>query len=433
MKKKVLAILLAATISVTGGSSISAAEFTSGTEDATEFSESIADNEDATEDIVNIDETAIGTEEIVAEPEKSEDLEEIEEIEEDMGFAAEETEDVISVFDDGQEDGFAAGAERSSVSAKYPSMKKKGNVYTATIKNATEKDYVKFVPKKTGKYVLKMTVTTSYGSTYTTGIFDACNSKFKRLKNNYIGGYSCYKLKKGETYYFGNGAYQATPKVIFQAEMLADVVSIKPVKIDKSIVFYTPIDFDKQYGTDNNKYTVAERWRGKIKVTYSDGETETISTAAQNKYGQWLNRYIVYKGKKSNPEPGTYDVHLNFDNSKAKAVIKNVKVKKLSAMPTLKGSGKKTVNTGSNGMYARFKTGKSTKYKISVSFSSKYDLGGQRIYIEQEKNGVLKDVGSMFNGDTCTLKANTVYYFYVNLHSGWANTPTATIHAIPKN
>lgn len=33
--------------------------------------------------------------------------------------------------------------------------KQSGYVYTATVKNVTENDYVKFVPGKTAKYVIK--------------------------------------------------------------------------------------------------------------------------------------------------------------------------------------------------------------------------------------------------------------------------------------
>lgn len=57
------------------------------------------------------------------------------------------------------------------------------------------------------------------------------------------GGYGAYKLEKGKTYYFGMGMGKSASKVVFQAEILADVVSIKQVKIDKSVAFYTPIDF----------------------------------------------------------------------------------------------------------------------------------------------------------------------------------------------
>lgn len=83
-------------------------------------------------------------------------------------------------------------------------------------------------------------------------------------------------------------------------------------------------------------------------------------------------------------------------------------------------------------MYARFKTGKRTKYRVSVSFPD-YNLGSQGISIEQEKKGKLEHINHVQNGGTCTLKANTVYYFYVNLHSGWANNSTGTLKVTPVN
>ena len=83
-------------------------------------------------------------------------------------------------------------------------------------------------------------------------------------------------------------------------------------------------------------------------------------------------------------------------------------------------------------MYARFKTGKSTKYRVSVSFPD-YDLGSQGISIEQEKKGKLEYIKYVQNGGTCTLKANTVYYFSVNLHSGWQDNSTGTVKVTSVN
>ena len=433
MKRKVLTMLLAVTMSATVGSPVCAADFTSGTENVSEFSENVMDSENASENTADAD-TASEEVNETADAEESKDSQESDMLE----FTDEEItddEDSIPEFNDDQEDILTDSAGKPSTAAKYPSMKKTGNVYTATVKNATEKDYVKFVPNKTGKYVLKMTITSQYG-TYTNSVYDAYNSKFKMLEGISTGGYGAYKLEKGKTYYFGMGGGPSALKVVFQAEILTDVVSIKQVKIDKSVAFYTPIDFyQDRYGTDNkNQYNVAERWRGKgkIKITYSDGKTETIRTDQRNRYGQWLSRYIIYNGKKSSPEPGTYDVHLKYDNSKAEAVVKNVKVKKLSGLPTINGSGSKKFSVTNSGMYARFKTGKSTKYRVSVSFPD-YNLGSQGISIRQEKKGKLEYTNSVQNGDTCTLKANTVYYFYVNLHSGWQENSTGTLKVTPVN
>lgn len=444
MKKKVLTVLLAVTMTATAGSPVSATEFTSDSE----FSENIVNSEDVlknNEDVTVLPEPTEETKPAeAAEEENTGEFEESGNTEDSLEFSAKEiTEDSVPEFEDGQENVFTENAEAPSTSAKYPYMKKSGDVYTATIKNATEKNYVKFVPNETGKYVVKETATSLYGYTNTNGAYLAYDSKFKILNNipDERQSYSCYKLEKGKTYYFG--CNEPCSKVIFQAEILADIISIKPVKIDKSVVFYTPIDFHyEQYGTDSyyeqygtsnkNEYSIAERWRGKIKITYSNGTAETISTASRNKYGQWLNRYIIYKGKKSIPEAGTYDIHLQFDGSKTETIIKNIKVKTISKMPTLNESGKKTVKITSNGMYVRFKTGKNTKYQVSASFPY-YRLGDQPISIKQEKNGSLKNVGIVRNGEICTLKKNKVYYFTVNLHSGWTGNPTGTIQVTPKN
>ena len=459
MKKKVLTMLLAVTMSATVGSPVCASDFTSGAEIAAEFSESFVNGEDTSEntaDTGSVSEEADAEEETerteeaeepAAEPENTDNAvsEELEASEETdvQEFAAEEVaeeditdeEDSIPEFNDGQEDVLTDSAELPSASKKYPSMKKQsGYVYTVTTKNMTDNDYVKFVPGKTANYVLKKTSTLSGGYENTNGVYYVYDSKFKQMiSDNTLGGYSCYKLEKGKTYYL-RGENERASKTVFHAEILADVVSIKAVKIDKSIAFYTPIDFyqDMYETNDKTKYNVAERWRGKIKVAYSDGKTETMSSEDRNKYGEYLNRYVIYKGKKSSPVAGTYDIHLKFDSSKAEAVVKNVKVKKLSSMPTINGSGTKTLPVNSNGFYVRFKTGKSTKYRVSVTFPY-YRLGDQPISIEQEKNGTLEYSTSVRTGKTCTLKANTVYYFHVNLHSGWSGNPTGTIKVTPVN
>lgn len=411
MKRKVLTMLLAVSMTATMGSPICAADFTSGTENVEEFFEDTIENTETSEDTMPEEATK----------EMDPDIEEITDTEEDE----------IPEFDDGQEDVLTDSAEKPSSSAKYPSMKKTSEgVYTATLKNTTENSYVKFIPGKTAKYVLKKTSTYN-GYSNTSGAYYVYDSKFKVINTVSDRGYSCYKLEKGKTYYLG---CDPASKVVFHAEILTDVVSIKPVKIDKSIVFYTPLDFyqDSYESNNKNQYDVAERWRGKIKITYSDGKTETISTDHQNKYGEYLTRYVIYNGKKSSPVAGTYDVHLKFSSSNTEAIVKNVKVKKISSMPTLNGSGKKTVNVGSSGVYVRFKTGKSTKYLISFSFPN-YNLGQWPISIMQEKNGKLTSVNHIQNGGICTLKANTVYYFSANIHSGWLENPTVTLTATPKN
>ena len=101
-------------------------------------------------------------------------------------------------------------------------------------------------------------------------------------------------------------------------------------------------------------------------------------------------------------------------------------------MPILKGSGTKTFETAGNKAYVGFKTGKSTKYQISLIFPN-YNPGEWPLPIMQEKNGELKSVSSVQNGKTCTLKANTVYYISVSLFSNGPTNPTVTLKLTAKN
>ncbi len=148
MKKKVLTVLLAVTMTATAGSPVSATEFTSDSE----FSENIVNSEDVlknNEDVTVLPEPTEETKPAeAAEEENTGEFEESGNTEDSLEFSAKEiTEDSVPEFEDGQENVFTENAEAPSTSAKYPYMKKSGDVYTATIKNATEKNYVKFCPK----------------------------------------------------------------------------------------------------------------------------------------------------------------------------------------------------------------------------------------------------------------------------------------------
>lgn len=438
MKKKVLAILLTVTVLSIVGNTVCAADFTSGTENTTELSGSIADDEDISENIIDENTTL----EVNKEPETTEEPENIELQEKSDGtleFASEEIineEDTVPEFNDGQEDTLTDSADTPSASAKYPSMKKvETDKYAVTVKNATESTYAKFIPGKTGKYVFRRTVTfknqyTHKNETCTVQIYTVYDSKFQQMnKQTDLAGYGCYELKKGKTYYIECGSGL---KVILDGELLTDIASIDLAELPKTTVLYTPIDFNESAWRSGSSYDIVDRWKGKLKITYSNGKTETISTDAVNKYGSSVRHYLIYKGKKSSPVAGKYNVYFSIDGSKTTAVLKNVSVKKLSSMPILKGSGTKTFETAGNQAYVGFKTGKSTKYQISLIFPN-YDPGEWPLPIMQEKNGELKRVNSVQNGKTCILKANTVYYISVSLFSNGPTNPTVTLKLTAKN
>ena len=232
MKTKVLAVLLTATILSIVGNPVCAADFTSGMENTTELSGSIADDEDISENI--IENTTV---EVNKEPETTEEPENIElqeESDETLEFASEEAtdeEDTVPEFNDGQEETLTDSAETPSVSAKYPSMKKvETDKYAVTIKDVTESTYVKLVPDKTGKYVFRRTVTfknqyTHKNETRTVHIYTVYDSKFQKMNNQTdpATGYGYYELKKGKTYYI---ECDGGLKVILEGELLTDIASI---------------------------------------------------------------------------------------------------------------------------------------------------------------------------------------------------------------
>lgn len=233
MKKKVLIMLLAVTMSTTVGIPVCAADFTSGAESVAEFSESFVDSEDVSENTADTgtvseeadaEEEAEEAEESAAEQEETDDaavsgeLEASEEADAEA-FAAEEVaeeditdeEDATPEFNDGQKDVLTDSAELPSASKKYPSMKKQsGYVYTTTVKNVTDNDYVKFVPGKTGIYVFRMDITSfnpysHRNETYTNSVYNVYNSSFKTINaaDTRAAGYTSFKREKGKTYYLG--------------------------------------------------------------------------------------------------------------------------------------------------------------------------------------------------------------------------------------
>ena len=95
-------------------------------------------------------------------------------------------------------------------------------------------------------------------------------------------------------------------------------------------VFHTPADFGEG---NKNQYTIEKTpWRTqKLKITYTNGDTESMDLYGHSRYGESINAYINYTGNQSAPEAGKYDVHFKLDRSGAEAVLKDgVQVKKVA-------------------------------------------------------------------------------------------------------
>ena len=80
--------------------------------------------------------------------------------------------------------------------------------------------------------------------------------------------------------------------------------------------------------------------RQKLKITYTNGETESVDMYKSNHYGELIDAYVNYSGNKKSPEAGTYDVHFRLGESGVEAVLKKgIQAKNLSQMPAIVGLG----------------------------------------------------------------------------------------------
>lgn len=278
-----------------------------------------------------------------------------------------------------------------------------------------------FIPETSGNYVISMGKYNSYT------LFDEYGKEVSGTNNN-------FSLTGGIKYTIYDSGYSGEDNMQITAELAYSISSIEPVgKFNSDITYYTPVDCWKDY---EGKYTIGERWNGQIRVNYSNGESEVISTRnGKTKYGLYVQRYITYNGNKDYPEAGTYDIHIGIQSSDKEIIIKNVSVKNSSLMPTINISGTKTVTVGSSEACIRVKTGAETRYIISAAFP-KYDQGTQGIAIYKESNGMIDKengyAGSVLSGHACALQPNSVYYLSFSLHSGWAGNPTATFTVTPQ-
>lgn len=190
-------------------------------------------------------------------------------------------------------------------------------------------------------------------------------------------------------------------------------IAIKSIQLEgqyNSVTYYTPVNF----GTgEKNKYSIVPSpWLGKkLKITYTNGTTESIGVYKSNRFYGYHNTYIVYSGKNDAPEVGTYDVH--FELGGKEAVLKNgVQVKPLSQMPAITGKGTKEMAVTGSRVYGCLKTTSATSYTIKCEPQIMPSLA-----VYQLKNGKLEQFLSVENGKSCTLKPNSVYYIGMRLYS----------------
>ena len=278
-----------------------------------------------------------------------------------------------------------------------------------------------FVPEISGDYVL------SLGKYKPYMLFDEHGKKISDINGN-------FSLTAGEKYVIYDPRYEGD-SVQITAELAYDISSIELAsEFNSDVTYYTPTDFGEV--SSEGKCLGGEKWNGKLKINYSNGESEIVSARnGKTKYRKYVQSYIIYNGNKIYPEAGIYDFHFGIQGSDKEAIIKNVSVKKSSEMPTINTSGTQTVTVGSTAAYIRVKTGAETRYIISADFPQ-YNQGTQVITIYKETNGTIDEkegaIGTVQSGHACALTPNSVYYLKFKLFSGWMENPTATFTMTPQ-
>lgn len=270
----------------------------------------------------------------------------------------------------------------------------------------------KLIPEESGTYIFTSdTPDFDWGNGYCFNLYDSNYTPVSRIiSENHSGmGMSKYKLEQGAIYYLACELYKTdtVTSLNYRVELVHNITSVEIVEKPYSNIFY--IWGNSGITWEAGKYRLYSKYGGKVKVTYNNGETEILPTYAENKYGEALISYIKYAGKGGY---GTYDLYFSYEGSDISAKIsKGAVIKKISAAPTLKGSGtiKVTVSNGSGASSDsfRFVTGNATRYIISATplkfITFVYEVG----------DGKTQWAGWLSGGKGIkVLKPNSVYYIH---------------------
>lgn len=284
--------------------------------------------------------------------------------------------------------------------------------YSRKVKVSGKYACAKFIPENSGTYTF--TSNTSgfdWGNGYRFNLYDAKYSPVSRITSeNYSGmGMSKYKVKKGAVYYLSYKLYETdqVTSLNYKVEQVQSITSVKIVEKPYSKNYY--IWGNSGIKWNSGKYRLYEKYGGKVKVIYSNGQTETLPTYAENKYGQALIPYVKSSGKGGY---GTYDLYFSYEGSNVEAKIsKGAILKKVSASPTLKGSGTITTSVSKSDESSaqadalRFVTGNATRYEITakpLTFMT---------FVYEVSDGKTQWAGTLGGGKGIkVLKPNSVYY-----------------------
>lgn len=281
--------------------------------------------------------------------------------------------------------------------------------YSVSASTSTSWKYAKITPEEDGVYLFSGTGRNfEWGNGYGFKLCDASMNVLQQENTNgdFTLGIAKYKLQKGKEYYLSYKTGTEVTEIEYKAEMLRDIISLEMVEQPYENTYYISAKTPETWKP--GKFRLYDMFGGKIKVTYSNGESEILPCYAKNKYADRLVPFIEWSGE-GNPKAGTYDLHFSYENSETELIIKNgAVIKDYPSMPGINKKGKVTVPvsmTGATDAMAncRLVTGNDSRYIINSSpffvLSASIDLGG----------GKTQWAGLLSNGVNA-LKPNSVYY-----------------------
>ena len=281
--------------------------------------------------------------------------------------------------------------------------------YSVSASTSSPWKYAKITPEEDGVYLFSGTGRNfEWGNGYDFKLYDASMNVLQQENTNddFTLGIAKYKLQKGKEYYLSYKTGTDVTEIEYKAEMLKDIISLEMVEQPYENTYYISANTHETWKT--GKFRLYDMFGGKIKVTYSNGESEILPCYAKNKYACSLVPFIEWSGE-GNPKAGTYDLHFSYENSETELIIKNgAVIKDDPSMPGINKKGKVTVPVSMYGATdaiakCRLVTGNDSRYIINSSpffaLSANIDLGG----------GKIQWAGLLRNGANA-LKPNSVYY-----------------------
>lgn len=258
--------------------------------------------------------------------------------------------------------------------------------YSVSASTSSPWKYAKITPEEDGVYLFSGTGRNfEWGNGYDFKLYDASMNVLQQENTNddFTLGIAKYKLQKGKEYYLSYKTGTDVTEIEYKAEMLKDIISLEMVEQPYENTYYISANTHETWKT--GKFRLYDMFGGKIKVTYSNGESEILPCYAKNKYADRLVPFIEWSGE-GNPKADTYDLHFSYENSETELIIKNgAVIKDDPSMPGINKKGKVTVPVSMTGAtdaraMCRLVTGNDSRYIINSSpffgLSASIDLGG---------------------------------------------------------